>query len=113
MDKRDGRKKCERKKADRSFENVAKSKYLEKKLTNPNFIYDKIKSRLYSHCLLPFSSEFFCLYRLPSKKEEVKIYKTVILPVYEICSLKFKKEYRLKIFETRLLRKYFERRGMK
>jgi hypothetical protein len=46
MDYTDGRNKCERKKPDRAFENVPKSKHLETILTNPNIIHDEIKSSL-------------------------------------------------------------------
>jgi hypothetical protein len=49
--------------------------------------------------------------RLLSRNVKVKIYKTIILPVVlyecETWSLKLREEYRLRVFENRVLRKIF------
>jgi hypothetical protein len=49
--------------------------------------------------------------RLISKYLKIKIYKTVILPVVlygcETWSLTLREEYRLRVFETRVLRRIF------
>jgi hypothetical protein len=49
--------------------------------------------------------------RLVSKNLKIKIYKIVILPVVlygcETWSLTFREEYRLRVFENRVLRKIF------
>jgi hypothetical protein len=53
-------------------------------------------------------SKIFCL---PSKNLEIKIYKTVSLPVVlygcETWSLTLGEEHRLRVFENRVLRKIF------
>jgi hypothetical protein len=49
--------------------------------------------------------------RLLSKKFKIRIYRTIILPVVlygcETWSLTLKKERRLRVFETRVLRRIF------
>jgi hypothetical protein len=58
--------------------------------------------------LLLFSPKSFCLLVSYKKNLKIKIYKTVILPVVlygcETWSLTLREEYRLRIFENRVLR---------
>jgi hypothetical protein len=90
---------------------VAQSKYLRTTVTNHNLIQEKIKISLNSGNGYCHSVQNFLSFRLLAKHIKIRIYRTIILPVilygYETGSLMLREEYRLRVFEKRVLRKLF------
>jgi hypothetical protein len=71
----------------------------------------EIKRRLNSSKAFCLSVQNLLSLRLLSKTVKIRIYETIILPVFlygcETWSLKLRVEHRLRVFENRMLRKIF------
>jgi hypothetical protein len=90
---------------------MAKFKNLGTTATNQSRIHEEIKNRLKTETTCCCSVQSILYFRFLSKNLKVKIYQTVILTVIlcgcEILSLTLREEYRLKVFENRMLRMIF------
>jgi hypothetical protein len=103
--------KCSTKIANRTFEDVAKFKYLRTTLTDLIYMHQEIKSRLNLGNACYHSVQNLQSSRLLSRNLKVKIYKTTILPVVfhgcETLSLTLRDEHRLRVFDNRVLVRIF------
>jgi hypothetical protein len=95
----------------RSFEAVAKFKYFRTRLMDHSCMQEEIKGRTNSGNACYHSVQCLLSSGLLSRNVNVKIYKTIILPVvlygYETWSLTLREENRLRVFENRILRRIF------
>ena len=100
---------CTMKVDNSSIERVEEFKYLGTTLTNQNSIQEKIKSRLKLGNACYHSVQNLLSSSLLSKNLKIKIYRTIILPVFlygcETWSLTLREEHRLRVFENRVLRR--------
>jgi hypothetical protein len=89
---------------------VSQFKYLGVTVTNQNLIQEEIKRRLNSGNACCHSVQNFLSSRL-SKNVKARIYKTIILPLVlygrETWSLILREEHKLRVFESRVLRRIF------
>jgi len=93
------------------FETVEEFKYLGTALTNENSIQEESQSRLKSGNACCHSVRNLLSSSLLSKNLNIKIYRTIILPVVlygcETWSLTMREERRPRVFENRMLRRIF------
>ncbi|KAJ4425778.1 hypothetical protein ANN_27403 [Periplaneta americana] len=96
---------------DLSFEEMEKFKYLGATVTNINDTREEINRRINMGNACYYSVEKLLSSSLLSNNLKVRIYKTIILPVVlygcETWTLTLREEYRLRVFENKVLRKIF------
>jgi hypothetical protein len=94
-----------------SIEREEEFKYLGTSLTNQNSIQEEITSRFKSGNVWYHSVQNLLSSSLLAKKINIKIYRTIILPVVlygcETWSLTLREERRLRLFENRVLNRIF------
>jgi hypothetical protein len=95
---------------------VSQFKYLGTTITNQNLIQEEIKRRLNSGNACYHSVQNLLSSRLLSENIKVRIYKTMIFPVVlygcETWPLTVREEYKLRVFENRMLGENLGQRGM-
>jgi hypothetical protein len=100
--------KSQHKDGSKSYENVVQFQHLQIMSTNENCMPEGITNTEFKECML-----LLCLSSpLLLRNIKTKIHKTTILPVVlygqETSSLTFRKEYRMRTMENRVLRKVCE-----
>jgi hypothetical protein len=95
----------------KSFEYVSQFMYLGTTVTNQILFQEEIKRRLNSSNSCYLWAQNLLSPRRLSKNVKVRIYKTVILPVVlygcKTQSLTLREDYKLRVFENRMLRRIF------
>jgi hypothetical protein len=94
-----------------SFESVEQFECLDTTLKNQNSIQEEIKSRLKSGNASYHSVQNLVSSSLLSRNLQIKIYRTIILPIVlygcKTWSLTLREERRLRVFGNRVLRRIF------
>jgi hypothetical protein len=97
--------------ANRYFRNVTQFKYFGTTVINKSLIQEEMKRRLNSDNACYHSAQNLLSSCLLSKNIQIRIHKTIILPVVlygcETRSLKLREEQRLSVFENRVLKRIF------
>ena len=95
----------------RLFDMVEEFKYFGTVVTNQNSFQEEIKSRLKSGNVCYHSVQNLLSSSLLSNNLKIKIYMTIIMPIFvygcETCSLILREKCRLRVFENRVLRGIF------
>jgi hypothetical protein len=90
---------------------VSQLRYLGTAVTNQNLVQEEFRKILNSGNACYHSVQNLLSTRLLSKNINIRLYKTIILPVVpygcETWSLTLREEHRLRVFENRVLRRIF------